>query len=110
MNPKQASKVVMLAPTRRGFGEGRSVSGKQPTNAPLAATGVVGAAREEGPIRNVGDPSGCDVAIATRCLAVARRESERLILLSKPGNSGGGKEPHFWVLWKKQRGRRLTWV
>lgn len=26
----------------------------------------------------------------------------------KPGNAGGGKEPHFWVLWKKSRRRRLA--
>ncbi len=26
------------------------------------------------------------------------RESERSIVLLKPGNAGGGKGPHFWVL------------
>ena len=24
------------------------------------------------------------------------RESERVIVPSKPGNAGGGKDPHFW--------------
>ncbi len=26
----------------------------------------------------------------------------------KPGNSGRGKGPYFWVLWKKSRRRRLA--
>jgi hypothetical protein len=36
------------------------------------------------------------------------RASERLIVLAKPGNAGGGKEPHFRVLLKKTRVRGLA--
>lgn len=65
VNPEQASKVLMRPPTRHLRGEGRSVSGKQPTSAPETGTGVVGAAREEGSLGNVGGPIGCGVAPAT---------------------------------------------
>ena len=34
--------------------------------------------------------------------------SERLIVPLKPGNTGGGKEPRFWVRLKKPRTRRLV--
>lgn len=56
VNPKQASKVQMRSPTRPLRGEGRCVSGKQPTIAPGTGAGVLGAAREEGSLGNVGDP------------------------------------------------------
>jgi hypothetical protein len=36
------------------------------------------------------------------------RESERLTVPKKPGNAGGGKEPHFWVLLKEQKVRGLV--
>ena len=58
VNPKQASKVLMRPPTWPLRGEGRCVPGKQPTSAPGAGAGVVGAAREEGSLGNVGDPEG----------------------------------------------------
>jgi hypothetical protein len=32
-----------------------------------------------------------------------RWASEGLTVLLKPDNAGGGKEPWFWVLWKKPR-------
>jgi len=56
VNPEQASKVLMRPPTRQLRGEGRCVSGKQPTSAPGTGAGVVGAAREEGSLGNVGGP------------------------------------------------------
>src|SRR5713101_2574007 len=56
VNPEQASKVRLCPPTRHQRGEGRSVSGKQPTRAPGTGAGVMGAAREEGSPGNVGDP------------------------------------------------------
>jgi len=56
VNPEQASKVRSRPPTRQLRGEGRSVSGKQPTIAPGTGAGVMGAAREEGSLGNVGDP------------------------------------------------------
>jgi hypothetical protein len=36
------------------------------------------------------------------------RASERPIVLAKPGNAGGGKGPHFRVLLRKTRARRLA--
>jgi hypothetical protein len=58
VNPKQASKVLMRPPTWPLRGEGRCVPGKQPTSALGTGAGVVGAAREEGSLGNVGDPEG----------------------------------------------------
>jgi len=53
---QEASKVLMRPPTRQLRGEGRCVSGKQPTSAPGTGAGVLGAAREEGSLGNVGGP------------------------------------------------------
>jgi len=71
VNPKQASKVLMRPPTWPLRGEGRCVPGKQPASAPGAGAGVVGAAREEGSLGNVGDPdweAGSRLATALRVL------------------------------------------
>ena len=52
-------------------------------------------ARGDGHPGNVGDPCGQDRNLnARRWRAV--RESDRRIVLMKPGNSGGGKAPDFW--------------
>ena len=59
VNPEQASKVKLWAPTCPDNGEGRSTSGKQQLSAPAWSTGVVGVACKEGETRNVGGPSGC---------------------------------------------------
>jgi hypothetical protein len=51
-------------------------------------------ARRKGDAGNVGDPLGwsfCSIAAAMR----TRWESERVIVLVKPGNAGGGKDPCF---------------
>jgi hypothetical protein len=56
VNPEQASKVLSCPPTRLPHGEGRCGPGKQPTRAPGAGTGVMGAARTEGSLGNVGSP------------------------------------------------------
>ena len=71
VSPKQASKLLMRPPTWPLRGEGRCVSGKQPTSAPGTGAGVVGAAREEGSLGNVGDPvweAGSRLATALRVL------------------------------------------
>jgi hypothetical protein len=50
-------------------------------------------------------------AVATLDCLLGRRAavvSERLIVPLKPGNAGGGKEPHFWVRTTKPRMRRLA--
>src|SRR5271166_559477 len=71
--------------------------GKQSTHAPIRSAGVVGTARWEGGAGNRWSParhegSGLNVADRRRCLRV----SDRVIVLLKPGNAGGGKGPDFW--------------
>ena len=39
-----------------------------------------------------GEGSGLNVARRRR----PERESDRVVVLMKPGNSGGGKDPDFW--------------
>ena len=39
-----------------------------------------------------GEGSGLNVALRRR----PRRESDRVVVPMKPGNSGGGKDPDFW--------------
>jgi len=55
-------------------------------------------ARRKGVPGNVGDPLGSGVA-ASMALGLGagnRRESDRIIVPMKLGNSGGGKGPDFW--------------
>jgi hypothetical protein len=47
--------------------------------------------RATGEIR-CGEGSGLNVAFRRR----PERESDRVIVLMKPGNAGGGKDPDFW--------------
>ena len=39
--------------------------------------------------------------------AVARRKSEKAIVLMKPGNAGRGKGLHFWCAFKGTEGRAI---
>ena len=76
---------------------------------PSRSTGVVEMAREEGPTGNVGDPHRRGVAALDAVTGRrAMRESERPIVVVKPGNAGGAKGPRFWVLLKKARTGRLA--
>ena len=64
---------------------------------PFRSIGVVGTACREGEPGNWGRPvagegSGLDVVAGRR----PRRVSDRVIVLSRPGNAGGGKDPDFW--------------
>jgi hypothetical protein len=44
-----------------------------------------------------GDPSRSEVAASTpHTSGGLGRVSDRVIVLSKPGNAGGGKDPDFW--------------
>ena len=44
-----------------------------------------------------GDPSGSEVAASTLLMGGGfGRVSDRVIVLPKPGNAGGGKDPDFW--------------
>src|SRR6266699_1561834 len=60
------------------------------------SAGVVGTARWQGnagyrgrPVVVGHDPTPWQARRATQ-------ESERIVVLMKPGNAGGGKGPHFW--------------
>src|SRR5262245_37059715 len=39
---------------------------------------------------------------------LARRKSEKVVVPAKPGNAGGGKGLHFWLLSKEPRTGRLA--
>lgn len=44
-----------------------------------------------------GGPSGSEVAASTPLRSGGfGRASDRVVVLSKPGNAGGGKDPDFW--------------
>ena len=94
MKPEQASKVTMRMPTLLPFGEGSNERGKQSTRAPARSAGVVGMARRKGGAGNVGDPLGWSLGSIAAAMRT-RWESERVIVLPKPGNAGGGKDPCF---------------
>ena len=79
-------------------------------SAPVMVTGVMGAARREGFLRQRGRPGGVR-GLRPATLSMGQRSdwaSERPIVLAKPGNAGGGKGPHFRVLLRKTRARRLA--
>jgi hypothetical protein len=107
---RAGSESTVVTPTRHQRGEGRRIMVKQPTDAAMMVTGVIGsgtqgrffdATRET---RNSCKGATCNAAVGWR----AGRESERPIVLGKPGNAGGRKGPHFRVLQKQTRTRRLA--
>jgi hypothetical protein len=89
--------VKLRMPTRLRFGEGRVGQGGN-RHEPLArSAGVVGTARRNGDSGNWGRPAAgegrvFDVAIG----GGPQWESDRVAVLLKPGNAGGGKDPDFW--------------
>ena len=107
---RAGSESTVVTPTRPLRGEGRRIAGKKPTRALAVVTGVVGSgtqgrfsgatweARRDAVHTAATAPLGCR----------SRRESERPIVPRKPGNAGGGKGPHFRVLLKETRTRRLA--
>jgi len=70
--------------------------GKQSTRAPVWSAGVLDTARRKGDASNEGDPYGRRSRLRRRFWRRTGRESDRVIVLLKPGNSGGGKDPDFW--------------
>ena len=107
---RAGSESTVVTPTRPLRGEGRRIAGKQPMSAPVMVTGVMGAARREGSLRQRGRPDRVR-GLRPATLSVGQRfdrASERPIVLAKPGNAGGGKGPHFRVLLRKTRARRLA--
>ena len=107
---RAGSESTVVTPTRQLRGEGRRIARKQPTGALVMVTGVVGAARRDGSLRQRGRPGrGRGMRPATLSKGQrSDRASERSRVLTKPGNAGGGKGPRFRVLLKKTRVRGLA--
>jgi hypothetical protein len=100
VNAEQASKIVMWEPTRHEFGEGRccGMLGERSTLT-HDPTGVMATACLQTEIgRNTGNPNG---GRSTAQLDAREGQAgpcgvaDRLVVPSKPGNAGGGKEPDF---------------
>jgi hypothetical protein len=78
VNPEQAPKVKMWMPILPNRGEGRRASGKNRSEHRLWSTGVVGTARNESLLGNVGDSlSGRQVATANVGMAGGPGECRR---------------------------------
>ena len=110
VNPEQASKVKLWTPTRPNIGEGRCMTGKTPTDAPVVVHRGIGDSTCERFSGQRGRPlTGERSRRSTRPLgAWPAEESERPIRPLNPGNAGGGKGPRFWVRLRKSRTRRLA--
>ena len=93
VKPEQASKVQLRMPTRQDRGRQHGW-GRQSTKAPIWSAGVVGTARRKGDAGNVGDPLGWNLSSIAAAMRT-RWESEGVVVPSKPGNAGGGKDPCF---------------
>jgi hypothetical protein len=106
VNPEKASKVKLRTPTHFALGEGRSVAAKQPTRAAAAVRRGSGSGtrgRFFGQRGRSAEARGSDPERGFRLRR--KRKSERPIVPLKPGNAGGGKGPHFRVLWRERRRR-----
>src|SRR6266571_4499200 len=86
----------MRMPTRLGNGEGRAERGRNRHMHPFWSAGVVGTARWQGNAGYRGRPVVVGWDPTSWQARRARQESERVVVLLKPGNAGGGKGPYFW--------------
>ena len=101
VKPEQASKGKLWTPTRPEFGEGSTAWGSSRQMHLGRSTGVMGTARRDRGSRKRGRPvrdEGSGLNGAARCRSV--RESDRVVVPLKPGNSGGGKGPDFWCVFE----------
>jgi hypothetical protein len=101
VKPEHASKGKSWTPTRRKVGEGSTVRGSSRHMHLGRSTGVLGTARRDRGARKRGRPvldggSGLNGAVGRR----SARESDRVVVPSKPGNAGGGKRPDFWYVFE----------
>ena len=109
VNPEQASKVKSRTPTRRSYGEGRSVSGKRPSIAPGAVRRGMRSGMRGRTFAQRGRPDRVRDRCSQRLLGRRPdRESDGLIVPTKPGNAGGGKEPCFWDAFETVKEGRLA--
>ena len=106
VNPEQASKVKMRTPTHSALGEGRSATVDQPSRETGAVRRGSGSSTHGRYLKQHGRPAEARGSGPQRDIwARRRRESERFIVLMKPGNAGGGKGPCFQMLWREWRRR-----
>jgi hypothetical protein len=99
VKPEQASKGKLWTPTRPEDGEGSTVWGSSRQGHLDRSTGVRGTARRDRGARKRGRPalgegSGLNGALGRRLM----RASDRVVVLLRPGNAGGGKGPDFWCV------------
>jgi hypothetical protein len=88
--------VKMRMPTRLRNGEGRTDGEAVDTGTRPIRRGI-GHGTLEGWCRQRERPVMARVAASTSLQGGGLgRESDRVIVLLKPGNSGGGKDPDFW--------------
>jgi hypothetical protein len=110
VNPEQASKVQAVD-ADSALTRGRPPrEGEAPTDAPFAVHRGSGNGTSATVVWcNVGGPRAARGRGAQRHRGCRSAwASERPVLPRKPGNAGGGKGPHFWVLLKEPRTRRLA--
>src|SRR5689334_13441923 len=72
------------------------------------SAGVVGAARWQGNAGYRGRPVAAGLDPTPWNARWPGQESERIVVLMKSGNSGGGKGPHFWRACEGAEERRLA--
>jgi len=104
VKPEQASKGKSRTPTRPENGEGSMVWGSSRQMHPSQSTGVMGTARRDRGSRKRGRPvagegSGLNDAVWHR----STRESDRVVVPLKPGNSGGGRTRTSGAFSKRMR-------
>jgi hypothetical protein len=101
VKPEQASKGKLWTPIRPKHGEGSTIRGSSRQAHLDWSTGVVGTARRDRGSRKRGrsvldEGSGLNDAKKHW----SERKSDRAVVLSKPGNAGGGKGPDFWCVFQ----------
>jgi hypothetical protein len=101
VKPEQASKGKSWTPTRPEFGEGSTDRGSSRHMHLDWSIGVMGTARRDRGSRKRGRSArdeGSGLNSAARHWSA--RQSDRVVVPSKPGNSGGGKGPDFWYVFE----------
>jgi hypothetical protein len=109
VKPEQASKSLMRAPSPLSMDEGRCGRPDAPTDEGRLARRGRGHSTYAGADWQHGRPVGpAEKSVAGPAEGRARQASEGLIVLSKPGNAGGGKGPWFGVRPNEPRRGRLA--